>query len=203
MPRLETVLAVAVLTLVPACRQPPPPSTEEPAGARLEHPEIGLALAAVPEIFRIDAMDETGIVLELVEGQGHLEIVPGDAETGINMVAAVEAHKEEILGRPGGEYKGGRELVVEEFPGAAYYSRGRFEGEAGPTEETVVFLIHPWKDRKLRVIYTYPAGDDSPARLQDQLFAVVEELRGMPRPEDADGATEGGAETASDEASEG
>jgi hypothetical protein len=167
----------------------------------VEHPDVGLALATVPEIFRIERMDENGIVLELVEGEGRLEIVPGEVETSINLVAAVEAHKAEILERPGGDYKGGREMVVEQFPGAAYYSRGRFEGEAGPVEETVVFLIHPWKERQLRVVYTYPAGDDSAARLQDQLFAVVEELEGMAPPGDGEGDAAG--EPAAEESSEG
>ena len=189
------LLAAAGLALLAACGRQPSEEAEPP-GSRVENPAIGLALAGVPEIFRIDRMDENGIVLELVEGEGRLEIVPGEIETSINLVAALTAHKEEILERPGGDYKGQQELILVEFPGAAYYSRGRFEGETGLTEETVVFLIHPWRDRQLRVVYTYPAGDDSPARLEDQLFAVVQELEGMPQPDAAE-------ETPADAASEG
>ena len=175
------VLCVAVLV---ACKPSAPPAAEEPAAAsRVEYPDLGLAIANVPEIFRISNADDSGIELELVEGEGVLRITPGEVERSINLVQAVKDHQADILARPGGDYKGGNELVLVEFPGAAYYSRGRFEGEAGPTEETVMFLIHPWKDRQVRVTYIYPAGDDSSARLQDQLFALVQELEGMPVPE--------------------
>ncbi len=181
-PVLAAALALA------ACSRAPEEAREPPA-ERVENPELGIAIADLPDDFRLAGAGSSTIELELIEGEGRIEIAAGEPETGINLVAAVEEHKSSILERPGGDYKGGRELQVVHLPGAAFYSRGRFENAAGVlTEETVVFLIHPWEDRQLRVTYTYPAGDDSASRLQDQLFPVVEELEGLEELEPPDEA---------------
>lgn len=174
-----------VLTLAAGCSRAPE-ATSEDAPERVENAELGIAIADLPENFRVVGVASSKIELELIDGEGRMEIAAGEPETAINLVAAVDEHRNSILARPGGDYKGGRELKVMQLPGAAFYSRGRFEDENGRlTEETVVFLIHPWQDRQLRVTYTYPAGDDSAARLEEQLFPVVEELEGLPRPDEA------------------
>ena len=170
------------LALAAAC-QPAPEEPEAPPAVRVENPELGVAIAALPGVFRVARNEGAEIALELAEGEGDLVIAAGEPEVALNLVAAVEQHKESILERPAGDYKGGQELVVPSLPGAAYYSRGRYQGDAGLTEETLVVLVHPQRDRQLRVTYTYPAGDDSGSRLENELFAVVGELEGLPAPD--------------------
>ena len=173
-------LSVAVLMLV-ACQQGGGDGTEsdEPAmGARLENPENGVALAGVPGFFRVVSNDQAGIVLAPADAavEGTLTVKAGDKGIGgVNLIAAIEQHKEAVLARQAGDYKGQRELGSQ--LGTAYYSRGNYLGEDGvPREETIVFLVHPWNDRTLQLIYVYPAGEDSGARIQEQLFGVLGEL---------------------------
>lgn len=174
------LILAAALALAGACAQAPQESAE-PVARRVENAELGVAIADLPAIFKVVANEGGVIELALAQGEGRLEISAGEPESSVNLVAAVAKHKAEIEARPGGDYKGGQELVVPALPGAAYYSRGRYESAAGGTvEEAVVFLLHPAKDRELRVRYTYPAGDDSAERLQNQLFAVVGELVALP-----------------------
>jgi hypothetical protein len=177
--RVANVVLAAALVLA-ACAQAPEESGE-PVARRVENAELGVAIAGLPAAFEVVASEGPAIELALAEGEGRLEITAGEPGSSVNLVAAVERHKARIEGLPGGDYKGGQELVVPSLPGAAYYSRGRYQGAAGAVvEETAVFLLHPEKDRELRVLYTYPAGDDSADRLQNQLFAVVGELEGLP-----------------------
>ncbi len=184
--RKHIISAVAiVLTLgLGACKQkeeaPAPPPAE-----RVENSQLGVAIAALPPVFKVAANE--GTRLELVpaaEGlTGTLAVVAGEAETGgINLVAAVEDHKTEIEAREGGEYKGQRELGSQ--LGTAFYSRGHYPGDDGATvEETVIFLVHPWGDRTLQLVYRYPAADDTKVRIEDHLFAVLGELEALPAAE--------------------
>ncbi len=185
---LAAAIAAAAAGLV-ACKMDQP--APAPSAARVENPLLGVAIAALPSVLRV-AVNE-GARLELVpaaEGAaGTLALAAGEAETGgINLVAAVEAHGAEIRARAGGEYNGQRELGSQ--LGTAFYSRGRYPGEDGATvEETVIFLIHPWGDRTLRLIYRYPAAEDTKERIEDHLFALLGELEGLAAP-----SIEGGSE---------
>jgi hypothetical protein len=182
-PTVRLFAAVLALTGAWGCRPPAegPETPGERAGpGRVENLQVGVAVAALPSYFRVEANE--GPRLELVPAAagetGRLLIVAGEPETaGINLVEAIKAHKEEILARPGGEYKGQRELGSQ--LGTAFYSRGRYTGSGGATEEeTVVFLVHPWGDRTLELVYRYPAGDgeETRRRIEDHLFAVLGEL---------------------------
>ena len=42
-------------------------------------------------------------------------------------------------------------------------------------------MVHPWGDRLLKVIYRYPAGDDTQDRLDSLMEGVVGELEGLSR----------------------
>ena len=181
--RSSAVAWLPALVLAAACQPAPEPEAPPPA-VRVDNAELGVAIAALPEIFRVARNAGSEIELELKEGEGRLLIAAGEPEQGVNLVAAVEEHQQSILERPGGDYKGGRELVVPSIPGAAYYSRGRYQSGEATAEETVVLLVHPRGDRQLRATYTYPAGDDTASRLENELFAVVGELEGLPAPED-------------------
>lgn len=156
---------------------------EVPATMRLENHELGIAIAALTPAFRL--VSNEGAVIELApaaaDKEGTLTISAGEPESGgINLVAAVEEHKSEILERPGGDYKGQREMVTP--LGTTFYSRGRYQGERGEVEEVAVYMIHPRQDRQLRLLYRYPAGEDTAERLQDEVFEVLGELEGLDQP---------------------
>jgi len=180
-PAVLVVLLLAPVLALSSCAPAPPKESAAPVARRVENAELGVAVADLPAIFEVASNEGGAIELKLAQGDGRLEISAGEPSSSVNLPAAVARHKAEIEARPGGDYKGGQELVVPALPGAAYYSRGRYQSAAGGTvEEAVVFLLHPAKDRELRVRYTYPAGDDSADRLQNQLFAVVGELVALP-----------------------
>jgi hypothetical protein len=86
----------------------------------------------------------------------------------VNLVAAVEDHRSAIESRTGGTYHGAREL---EGPlGVAFYSRGSYTADDGSRiEETLLTAIHPDGDRRLDLVYTYPAGEDSAERVTSLL----------------------------------
>ena len=179
--RDHTILALAIAMTAAgfsACnkQEAPPPV---PA-VRVENPRAGVAIAALTEF---TVADNDGATIELVpagEGlTGTVSVVAGEAEIGgINLVAAVNQHKEEILARPDGDYKGQAEYVSP--LGTTFASRGRYSEGGGTVEERVVFMVHPWGDRTLRVIYRYPAGEDTQARLDALMNGVVGELEGLP-----------------------
>ncbi len=178
-----TALALAAGTL--GCQQSAPPEPEpDPVGERIENAAAGVAIAALPSILRLVAVDGERIVLGLTEegAVGELVVTPGEPQIGgINLVAAVEDHKQEILARPGGDYKGQQELGSP--LGTAFYSRGRYlkaEDETAVEEETVIFLVHPWGDRNLQLVYRYPAGEDSKERIEDHLFELLGEVEALP-----------------------
>ncbi len=196
--RNRIILAAAITITaagLAACKkeEPPPP----PPAVRVENPQLGMAIAALAD-FTVAAND--GAAIELVpagEGAtGTVSVVAGEAEIGgINLVAAVKQHKEEILARPDGDYKGQAEYVTP--MGTTYASRGRYSEGGGTVEERLVFMVHPWGDRTLEVIYRYPAGDDedTKARLGALMNGVVGELEVLPAPGTEDAGTGGAAET--------
>ncbi len=174
-----------------ACQKEEPAPPPAPA-VRVENPQLGLAIAALTE-FTLAANE--GAAIELVpagEGAtGTVQVVAGKAERGgINLVAAVQEHKEDILARPDGDYKGQAEYVSP--LGTTFASRGRSTEGGGTVEELMVYMVHPWGDRTLQVIYRYPAGDDTQARLGALMEGVVGELEALPPPaaEGAGGSAE-------------
>lgn len=168
------VLSVALLA---ACQR-----AGEPAAAvaeRVENGALGIAIADLPDAFAVRQNDDGGLVLAPADGQlaGRLEVRLDPPGRTLNLVRAVEEHKVDVEARPDGDYKGGRELVSQ--LGAAYYSRGRFTADDGtPTEESIIVAIHPDGDRILRLIYRYPAGDDSKERLES-MFELLGEIEGL------------------------
>ncbi len=188
---LAVMIAMAAAGLA-ACQKAEPPAPPAPP-VRVENPQLGMAIAALTDF----AVADNGATIELVpvgEGAtGTVSVVASEAEVGgINLVAAVKQHKEEILARPDGDYRGQAEYVSP--LGTTYASRGRYTEGGATVEERVVFMVHPWGDRRLEVIYRYPAGDDedTQARLGALMNGVVGELEAL-APAAAGGA-EGSAE---------
>lgn len=178
-PSKRRSLAVAVaLGLVIACG--PEPEPPAPPAERVENAGLGIAIANLAPTFRVASNDDSGLVLEpLIEGApttGTLELLAGEPGSSTNLVAAVNQHAEDIAALAGGAYQGQRELGSP--LGTAFYSRGRFDDGGAPTEETVIFAVHPDGDRILRLRYRYPAGEDSTERLRS-LFDILGELEGV------------------------
>ncbi|MEM8997663.1 MAG: hypothetical protein AAGF23_22965 [Acidobacteriota bacterium] len=197
---------IAVLTLVlvlsVGCQPPEPEAPAEAPKERVENVQLGVALADVPDFFQVASNDNGVIELAPKDPavEGKLVVSATEAQTaGINLVAAMEEHKADLTAREAGVYKGQRELGGP--LGTAFYSRGQWSEGGRTMEETVIFMVHPWGDRKLLISYDYPAGDDSSSRLMDQLFAVLGEVepRAAPPPA-ADRAAGGGAGAAADRA---
>jgi hypothetical protein len=165
-----------VLTLVVSalsCTEAPPSASRQ--DARVENPELGIALAAVPEGLKV--ANNQGRHLELrptTEGaEGIISFLVGPEEHAVNLVQAVQDHQAKIEALPDGEYLGAQELTGD--AGVVFYSRGRYSGDGATIEETVLLLIHPSDYRLLQIRYRYPAADDSAARVE-QLIAVLSEL---------------------------
>lgn len=174
----ETAKALGVLFLVAmvtGCG-----ATDQPEGPALandvSNPSLGLTIVGLPPVWAV-AVNE-GERLELIpldaERPGLVRVSVGPEETGVNLVAAVDAHKLMIESSEGGVYSGAQELSGP--LGVAFYSRGRYEEHGSMVEETRIFALHPTASRLLVFEYTYPAADDSSTRVSEliELFALVE-----------------------------
>ena len=179
--RIETPFILLALgaSILAACEGAPAPAPETAAPVRVESPALGIAIADLPAALRVDVNE--GGRLELVpatEGAtGRIEIVLGPQVVGgVNLLESIRGHQASIEER-GGVYRGQLELGGP--LGTAFYSRGTYPEGDGTVEETVMFLVHPWDDRDLRLVYRYPAADDSSERIQSHLMALLAEIEAL------------------------
>jgi len=167
-------LLLASVACQPAAEPEPPPPLR-----RVENAALGLVIGNLPESLEVTVNEDD--VLQLVPTdlarEGQLTVVLDPEERGgINLVQACRDHQAEIEER-GGTYSGQRELGWQY--GTAFYSRGTYQIDGAPIEETSVFVIHPTRDRRLRLVYSYPAGgspEDTGRRLEEDLFGVLGEI---------------------------
>lgn len=171
--------SLALVVAVSACLHAGCAPTEEPGPTPVDNRALGLRIANLPDGFEVSRND--GDALELIptgEGvDGRVVVRVGPQETGVNLVAAVQQHQADVESRPDGTYHGAREL---EGPlGTAFYSRGGWVADDGTAmEETMVTAIHPSGDRRLDLVYTYPAGEDSSERVT-ALLGLLAEIEGL------------------------
>ncbi len=169
--RPSTILCVVLLAAACGSREPAPAPD-----ISVTNDALGLRLSAVPADFEVAVND--GDVFELVPVEetvgGRAVFSVGPEGEVINLIAVVKQHQQHIEEMPEAEYKGGQELVTPY--GTAFYSRGRYLAGLADTEETNIFLKHPFEDRLLTISYRYPAGADSSVRVQQLLdiLAVIE-----------------------------
>ncbi len=152
-------LGPLLLLTLAACGQEPATTVEKPA-ERLENPEIGLAIAALPAPFEaVGAAGSTWTFEAPGEtGRGTLVLSVGPEGSGsINLIDAVKERRAWFEGAEGGSYLGNRELGGP-F-GTIFTARGSYAGPDGPVEETWAYAIHPGEYRLLSVRYTYPTGE--------------------------------------------
>jgi hypothetical protein len=166
MKRIISAFAVTLLSL--SCVRPSSP----PVPSTIENIDLGISLSGLPPGLVVASNQGGSLELRPTEPtkDGIIWFAVGGEQDGVNLVAAVQKHKEQMEGKPQADYKGGQELQGE-F-GTAFYSRGRYVDQGELTEETAVFMIHPSGNRILAIHYRYPAGDDSAARVE-QLIDVI------------------------------
>ena len=169
-------MLILTLALMPACGS----KAQAPAAGStaITAPALGLELASVPEGLKLASQSPSKIVLvpraHGVVGRIVIDDLPKSA--GVNLLDAVHNHQAAITARPGGTYFGAQEL---KGPlGTAFWSRGGYTSGGKTVEETVIFTLTPDGSRIARLTYTYPAGNDSPARIKT-LLGVLGEIEAI------------------------
>lgn len=178
--RRFTLLAITAILV--HCAKAPEPEIAVPE--RVENPELGVAIAALPEAFSVVSASGQSIELEAAgkSGSGTAVITAGAEEVfGINLVEAVKERKAIFEAAPEGQYFGNRELGTPN--GTAFTARGAYTGESGPVEETWVYTIHPNANRILTITYTYPTGE-SEERV-NHILLLLGEIEGLAAVEQA------------------
>jgi|GEM_PF-2430038 len=177
--RAAALLISGTLALgIAACQPAAEPVVEATPGERVENTDLGLALASVPVGFALERSDSEGIHLtsdSLETTGGKVSILAGPEESGgINLVAESQAridHFTEV-----GTSFGSREL---QGPiGAAFTVRGRRPGDTGEVEETWIYALHPISNRLVTLVYEYPPGEDTQARI-NHVLEVLGEVEGL------------------------
>ncbi len=158
----------------------PAAETAPPAPLRrVESVALGLVIGNLPE--SLEVVVNEGETLQFAPSDpargGQLTLtLDAEEQGGINLVQACRDHQAAIEAR-GGTYSGQRELGWQY--GTAFYSRGTYQVDGAAIEETSVFVIHPTRDQRLRLVYSYPAGgspEDTGKRLEEDLFGVLGEI---------------------------
>ncbi|NOZ77824.1 MAG: hypothetical protein GXP48_01335 [Acidobacteria bacterium] len=182
--RHALVGGILVLSLIgmPACarKATAPASASKAITAR----SLGLELAGLPDGLKLASRNAGIIILaprkEQVGGTIVIDELPKSA--GLNLLDAVHGHQAAITARTGGKYLGAQEL---KGPlGTAFWSRGQYMSGRGRVEETVIFTLSPDGTRIARLRYTYPAGNDSSARVKTLLDVLgeIEAIRPVKNP---------------------
>lgn len=177
------VATVAIGLSMVACQGGDGAASSEPseqAAQRVEAPKLGIALAEVPAGVEVVSMDETAIRFSPGDGvAGDVVLdVRAPESGGVNLVAAVQAHQEDIQARTDGSYHGSQELRTQLGP--AFTSRGSYASADGAVQELHVYALHPRGDAMLRLLTEFPSDEDPSARAQTmlELLAQVEALTG-------------------------
>jgi hypothetical protein len=174
MNRSSALLFLFGITLLPGCTgETSPPSTRE--SVRVENPQLGIAVAALPDAFEVVTAD--GETIELVAngpgGTGRAVIAAGPVEQGgINLVEATKERKAWFESKAGAIYHGQRELGTP--IGTAFTARATYPMDDSEIEETWVGAVHPGENRLLTITYTYPTGETQ-TRIE-QLLTLLGEI---------------------------
>jgi len=146
----------------------------------LEIADAGVVLRQVPQGVRVERGADDRVTLVPRRGVGRITISMSEPVAGVvDPLGPARAVQEEIAGLPEGRFFGSQELRTP--LGRAFTARGRFLLGAEMVEQVRVVAAHPWGDRFLTASFTYPAGDDTAARVQ-MLLEVFGEIEGFPLP---------------------
>ncbi|MEE8277958.1 MAG: hypothetical protein V3R89_04480 [Thermoanaerobaculia bacterium] len=170
----QWVVAAGLALSLASCRATPP---EPSIAQRVENPHLGLAIAALPGGFVVEANDADSFRLRRSDGEGVLWVEAGPEQvSGINLVEEVKGRRALFQEAPEGHYFGNRELMTPN--GTAFTARGAYSVEDGRVEEIWVYTLHPAANRLVTLTYRYPAGGDSQQRVSElvELLGEVEAL---------------------------
>lgn len=177
MKRPSALALLVSFFLLPGCsREAPQPAAREPV--RVENPQLGIAIADLPDAF--DVVSAAGETIELVAdgpaGAGRAVIDVGPVQSGgINLIETTKERRAWFESQPGAIYHGNRELGTP--IGTAFTARATYSTDSGEVEETWVCAVHPGENRLLTITYTYPTGETE-ARIE-QLLALLGEIEGV------------------------
>ncbi|NHZ73190.1 MAG: hypothetical protein GWP16_01815 [Nitrospirae bacterium] len=179
LPRTTLRLVVGAIALASLACQAPEPT---PAGPkRIENPDLGIAIAALPEAFEVETNQGSELRLSAPgpNGAGSIEIAVEPAgSAAINLPAEAKATQRYFESLTNGQYFGNLELVAP--IGAAFTARGAYDRADGRVEEIRVFALHPTESRLLTLAFVYPAGEGQ-ERMQ-QLAGLLGEIEGLELP---------------------
>lgn len=170
-PRLAVVAVLAFCVF--ACGEPAPPPA--PELARVENPDLGLAIAALHEPFEV--VTSSGDTIELTapgpNGPGTVTISAGPpSNSGVNLVEATKARQAAFEIAEGGQFFGTRSLGG--ALGNVFTARGTVVEDGIEVEQTWAYALHPLEqNRMLTIVYSYPTGE-SQERVNQFLFLLGE-----------------------------
>lgn len=149
----------------------------EQAPAALASAALGLRLVDVPEELQIVPSPGDEIVMQPVDPAmpGRVSVAVQEVMGGVNLVAALQGHQEQIEAREAGIYSGKQELVGPFGP--AFLSRGRWQAQDGEREEILLFTLHPMRNGLVILSAEHPAGDDASWRA-NLLLGLLGRLEG-------------------------
>lgn len=164
---LATAAVTSLVLGLTGCAAKPEPAPEAPV--RVALPDLGVALASIPEPFEL-AGDGPGFA-ELQSPGGTIRMTATDSDPRLNLVAMVEERKLAFEESENGSWFGRQELGT--VYGPAFTARGAYTGESGPVEELWVYALHPDGDRALVMQYAYTPGEGG-ERAQELLEVLGE-----------------------------
>jgi len=169
------LLACSMALLSVACRKPEPAQT---GPQRVENPDLGIAIAALPTAFEVVVNQGSDLRLTAPgpNGAGSVGIGVGPEDSAaVNLPAEAKATQQYFESLDNGQYFGNLELVAP-F-GSAFTARGAYDREDGRVGEIRVFALHPLQSRLLTFSFVYPEGE-SKERMQ-QLAELLGEIEGL------------------------
>ena len=162
------------------------PESDETGPTRIVLQEEGLAFNALPDgCTRVESSElPLELACELVETTetpagpaGSIWLELGEpTDFGIEIDDVAKSHKAFYEELPEGVHLAGRQIIGPLGP--ARYTRGRFLGDDGATQQQIrLFMLHPIENRLVTLVYQHPAGDDGDSRGRvTQLLVLLGEM---------------------------
>ena len=190
------LVCTGVSTVPIGCRSAAEP--EETGPARIVLEAEGLAVNELPgDCTRVEPSElPLELVCELAETTktpagppGRIWLELGEpSDFGIELDDVAKSHKPFYEGMPEGVHLAGRQIIGP--LGLARYTRGRFLGDDGVTQQQIrLFMLHPLENRLVTLVSLHPAGDDGDSRGRvTQLLVLLGEMDLADAPAPADEA---------------
>ena len=181
-PVLATLLTLGLVACQGPSSEPTPEEKPAPTLPRIESPDLGIAIGALPAVWTVETNQGSELRLAHHDADGTADgelwfEVRKPAIGGVNLVDMIKEAQASYESMPQGSFHGQVELGTQ-F-GTAFSVRGRFEQDGQLMEERQIFSVHPDdRDKALVMVYRYPAGEDSRPRTEEMLnlFTELESL---------------------------